>query len=70
MSKKEKLSIVIELAWLLMAAFCIIAGIIYQSKIGFDKVWLFYVLGVISIGMFFVRRQQRKNTQKRKNRIR
>lgn len=67
---KEKFLIVVEYAWLLMALFCLGIGVYYHLKIGIDKIWLIYLLGAISVGMFFVRRQQRKNIEKRKNRIR
>lgn len=63
----NKILIIIEWAWIVMAVFCIIAGIYYQIKIGVANSWLIYLLAVISLGMYFVRRMQRKNIEKRQN---
>ncbi|HOZ29287.1 MAG TPA: hypothetical protein PLL66_00050 [Bacteroidales bacterium] len=65
---KFKFTILIEYAWILMAVFCLIIGIYYHSKIGLNNVWLIYALSVVSIGMFGVRRIQRKNLEKRNRR--
>ncbi|MDD3740453.1 MAG: hypothetical protein PHH30_04360 [Bacteroidales bacterium] len=65
---KFKFVVLIEYAWLVMAAFCLIVGIYYQSKIGLSKVWLIYSMSVVSVGMFGVRRMQRKNLEKRNRR--
>jgi hypothetical protein len=66
---KDKFIIVIEYAWILMAVFCLIAGIYYHSKIGISRAWMIYAMSVISLGMFGVRRMQRKNAAKRQNRF-
>jgi hypothetical protein len=60
---------VIEYTWIGMALFCLIMGIVYQSKIGIDKAWLFYGFAAMSLGMFFMRRMQRRNNEKRQNRF-
>jgi hypothetical protein len=65
---KKNFIIIIEYAWVLMAVFCIGMGIYYQIKIGIDKAWLIYGLAFVSLGMFGVRRMQRKNSGKRHNR--
>ncbi len=65
---KKKLFVAIEFAWILMAIFCIIMAIYYHTKVGADKVWLMYGMGIICIGMFGVRRMQRKNNEKRERR--
>ena len=62
-----KFIVLIEYAWILMAVFCLIIGIYYHSKIGLSKVWLIYSMSAVSLGMFGVRRMQRKNLE-RKNR--
>lgn len=67
---KRKFQIAIEIAWVIMAVFILIIGIYYQIKIGIGKVWLMYALSFISMCMFFVRRMQRKNIEKRNNRFR
>lgn len=67
---KKKLNgffIVVEIAWIVMAVFCLVAGVYYHAKIGIANAWLIYMLSVICIGMFLVRRQQRKNSQRRNN---
>ncbi len=51
-----------------MAIFCLAMGIYYNIKIGISKAWMIYSLGVISLGMFAVRRMQRKNNENRRNR--
>ena len=66
---KDKLIIIIEYAWILMAVFCLVAGIYFHIKIGISNAWLVYALCVVSIGMFGVRRMQRKNLEKRKKRF-
>lgn len=66
---KDKFIIVIEYAWILMAVFCLIAGIYYHNKIGLNRAWMIYSMSVISLGMFGVRRMQRKNAEKRKNKF-
>ncbi len=65
---KKIFFVIIEYAWILMAVFCLIMGIYYHMKIGIEKAWLIYGLSVISLGMFGVRRMQRKNNEKRHNR--
>jgi hypothetical protein len=65
---KKNFFVIIEFAWILMALFCLGMGIYYHIKIGIDKAWLIYSLSVISLGMFGVRRMQRKNNEKRHNR--
>lgn len=62
---KDKFIIIIEYAWILMAVFCLVAGIYFNIKIGIQHAWLIYAMCVVSIGMFGVRRMQRKNLQKR-----
>lgn len=67
---KEKIIIIIEYAWILMAVFCLVAGIYFHVKAGISSAWMVYAFSVISLGMFGVRRTQRKNMEKRKNRNR
>jgi hypothetical protein len=65
---KDKFIVIIEYAWILMAVFCLAAGIYYNIKIGIDKAWMIYSMSAISIGMFAVRRMQRKNLEKKQKR--
>lgn len=68
MNSKKIVMIVIEYMYLATAAFCIGVGIYYHFEVGFEKSWMFYGIGIISIGMFGVRRLQRKNAERRENR--
>ena len=65
---KKNFFVIIEVAWILMAMFCLGMGIYYNLKIGINKAWMLYSLSAISLGMFAVRRMQRKNNEKRNNR--
>ncbi|PLX06790.1 MAG: hypothetical protein C0596_13885 [Marinilabiliales bacterium] len=66
---KKNFFVIIEYAWIVMAAFCLGMGIYYQVKVGADKAaYMIYALSVISLGMFGVRRMQRKNNEKRRSR--
>lgn len=67
-TKNRKFLIIIEWLWLIMAVFCLIVGIYYHLKIGLANSWIIYMLSIISLGMFFMRRMQRKNMEKRQNR--
>lgn len=69
MNKNKIFRIVIEVLWLVMAAFCLAAGIYYQIKIGeVNNVWIFYAMAVISAGMFIMRFMQRRNEERRTRR--
>lgn len=57
---------IIELAWVVMGVFCTVMGFYYLSKTDSGTyAWLIFLLALISFGMFFVRRLQRKNFEKR-----
>ena len=64
---KKNFFVIIEIAWIVMAIFCLGMGIYYNIKIGISKAWMIYSLSVISLGMFGVRRMQRKNAEKKHN---
>ncbi len=68
MNSKKIVMIIIEYLYLATGAFCIGVGFYYQAKYGFMKSWMFFGIGLISIGMFGVRRLQRKNMEKRETR--
>lgn len=57
---------IIEYAWLVMSVFCLVMGVIYINSKGGNLAWIIFLLAIISFGMFFVRRLQRKNLEKRK----
>ncbi len=69
MNKNKIFKIVVEVLWLVMGAFCLGAGIYYQTK--YDEVpnvWIFYAMAIISVGMFIMRFMQRRNEEKREKR--
>ncbi|HNY43542.1 MAG: hypothetical protein QM212_05360 [Bacteroidota bacterium] len=69
MNKNRRIvMIVIEVLYIITAMFCVGVGIYYHIKHGFDKSWLFYGIGIISLGMFGVRRIQRRNLERRESR--
>lgn len=70
MNSKKIFRIVVECLWLVMAVFCLAAGIYYQSKFegGVSNVWIFYAMAVISAGMFVMRFMQRRNEERRERR--
>jgi uncharacterized membrane protein len=68
MMNKKIFAKIIEFAWIAMGVFCLIMGFYYTSKIGAQNAWLIFAMAAISIGMFFVRRMQRKNLEKKNNR--
>ncbi len=65
MRNKKIFYLIIEYAWLVMSLFCIVMGFIYINSRGGNLAWIIFLLAIISFGMFFVRRLQRKNFEKR-----
>lgn len=68
MNSKKIVMIVIEYLYIATAVFCVAVGIYYHIQTGFGKSWMFYGMGAISLGMFGVRRLQRKNAERREKR--
>jgi len=69
MNSKRTFRIVIECLWLVMAVFCVIAGLYYQNKLGgIVNIWIFYAMAALSVGMFIMRFMQRRNEEKRERR--
>ena len=69
MNSKRIFRIVVECLWLVMAVFCVAAGIYYQTK--YDEVpnvWIFYAMAIISAGMFIMCFKQRRNEERREKR--
>lgn len=61
----KKLAIVIECLWIVLAVFSLGVAIYYHVTAAIKQVWLLYCLAAIALGMFAVRRMQRKNNEKR-----
>lgn len=69
MNSKRIFRIVVECLWVVMAIFCLSAGIYYQTKFeSVSNVWIFYAMAVISAGMFIMRFMQRRNEERREQR--
>jgi hypothetical protein len=69
MNSKKIFRIVVECLWVVMAVFCLAAGIYYQTKYdSVSNVWIFYAMAVISVGMFIMRFMQRRNEERRERR--
>jgi len=60
--------IIIEIAWLVVAVMCIVAGTYLLIKLDFSvhkwRIIICYILGIVSIGMSYIRRMQRKNRRR------
>lgn len=67
--KNNKLPIIIEYAWIGMSIFCLVLGIIKTGEIGIKLSAMFYLLAFISLAMFFMRRMNRKNQERRNKRF-
>ena len=69
MNSKKIFRIVIECLWIVMAIFCLAAGIYYQTKYdSVSNVWIFYAMAVISAGMFIMRFMKRHTEERRESR--
>ena len=69
MNSKKIFRIIVECLWVVMAVFCLAAGIYYQTKFdSVSNVWIFYAMAIISAGMFIMRFMQRRNEERRERR--
>ncbi|MFP4665058.1 MAG: hypothetical protein ACLFM1_11585 [Bacteroidales bacterium] len=64
-SKNQFTLIVIEYLWLAMAAFTLFAGIkkLNQGEYAQWYAWVFFVLAILCVVMFFVRRHARRQNK-------
>lgn len=62
---KKRFNIIIEIAYILMGIFCIVAGLTRTSEVSSQFVWVFYALGIICFAIFAVRFISRRNMEKR-----
>ncbi|HOE04749.1 MAG TPA: hypothetical protein PLZ52_05995 [Bacteroidales bacterium] len=67
--KNNKVPVIIEYAWIGMAVFCLVLGIIKTGELGIKLSAMFYLLSFISLAMFFMRRMNRKNIERRNKRM-
>jgi Ca2+/Na+ antiporter len=64
----SKISIVMEMIWLVLSGFCLILGIYATVNSGFSTSYMFFVLAVVALLMFFFRRYKRiGNASENKN---
>jgi hypothetical protein len=54
----------LEITWLVIAVFAFAAGIYNLLKIGFNESYILFGISVISLFMFFYRRNMRKSREK------
>jgi len=59
----NKLAFILELIWLALSLFCLGLGIWATSNTGFSKSYMFFVLAVIALLMYFLRRSRRKRME-------
>lgn len=58
-------SIVIELAYIIIAIFCFVTGYLKRDVVSEQYEWTFYAMGILSIAMFIFRLLTRKSREKR-----
>ncbi|HYX08953.1 MAG TPA: hypothetical protein VE912_19630 [Bacteroidales bacterium] len=59
---KNKFRIIYEIIWLIVAGLCLASGIHQTIHEGIGKSFLFFIFTFVSIGMYFYRRNNRKNS--------
>ncbi|MEW5845754.1 MAG: hypothetical protein AB1777_05740 [Bacteroidota bacterium] len=59
----NKLAFILELIWLALSLFCLGLGIWATAKSGFSSSYMFFVLAVIALLMYFLRRSRRKRLE-------
>jgi len=58
---KNKITYILEVAWLIVAVLSIFAGIHRTINEGLRHSWLFFLIALISLTMYLLRRNLRKN---------
>jgi len=61
---KTKPLFFLEIVWLTVAVFCVLAGIRKTYFEGFKESYLFFIMAGISLFMYYYRRNQRKKFKK------
>ncbi|MDY0200053.1 MAG: hypothetical protein WC951_05190 [Bacteroidales bacterium] len=57
---------VLEIIWLVLAVACLVLAINSTSKFGIENSYIFYILSVVALGMFLLRRFRRKSLSNNK----
>ncbi|MBN1989126.1 MAG: hypothetical protein JW783_07020 [Bacteroidales bacterium] len=60
----NKLSVVLETIWIVLAVVCLGMGIYATSKAGIGQSYMFFLLSVLALLMFVARRRKRLNNGK------
>ncbi|MDD2279095.1 MAG: hypothetical protein PHD06_01650 [Bacteroidales bacterium] len=56
----SKLAVVLEIIWLILAFICVGFGIYITVKVGFNQSYMFFILSVVALLMYTLRRHKRK----------
>ncbi len=59
---KNKFLIIYEIIWLIAAGLCLTAGIHQTIHEGIGRSFLFFIFTFVSTGMYFYRRNNRRNS--------
>ncbi|MDX9770730.1 MAG: hypothetical protein RBT19_10215 [Tenuifilaceae bacterium] len=54
---------VLEYIWLILSVICLVLAIHATLKIGFAQSYMFFILAVVALLMFFLRRFRRKSNE-------
>lgn len=60
----NKTNLVFEIFWLITAILGFLAGVHYIWKFGFGKSYVFFVISLLALAMYFMRRSYRKRSNK------
>ncbi|MDD3567504.1 MAG: hypothetical protein PHT92_03800 [Bacteroidales bacterium] len=58
---------VLEYIWLILSVVCLGMAIHATLKVGFGQSYMFYILAVVALLMFFLRRSRRKANESKQN---
>lgn len=56
----SKLAVVMEVIWIILALICIGFGVYSTLKVGFSQSYMFFILSIVAVLMFMLRRYKRK----------
>jgi membrane protein implicated in regulation of membrane protease activity len=61
--RMNKLAFILEQIWLALSLFCLGLGVWATVKVGFSTSYVFFVLAVVALLMYFLRRNRRKRLE-------
>lgn len=59
----DKLSRIMEIIWIVLSAACLGIGIYSTIRVGFAASYMFYILALVALVMFWLRRYRRLRDQ-------